>query len=255
VAGDANKKVGCVDWGAQQSEGFESSMVPVATLSRIADAVDKRLPEEKRKEETESKDCTSVFNAVTDACKKRAKRPMTWSCLNVTACKHGAILAFGRLPLGEEHSYLWATDLETKAKLGIVNLEVKDISCRTEQSYKRMDGRAAFLRSCWNIKEYKNLEDQADAEALAPYWGVDYRAIAARPCPKFPNRCLQTVMESVKCIDEFHLHCHQSSCWYKYGVYESARKYDCNERGEPSKGSDKPGTQCESSWINAPSLR
>jgi hypothetical protein len=62
-------------------------------------------------------------------------------------------------------------------------------------------------------------------------------------------------MKSAKCIDEFHLHCHTSSCWYTYGVYECARKYKYSERGEPPLGSDKPGTQCESSWINAASLR
>jgi hypothetical protein len=164
-------------------------------MSRIAEAVDKRSAAEKC-EDVQSKDCNSVFNAVTGAYKKGSGRHMTWSCLNVAACKHGSILAFGRLPLGEEHSYLYATDLEMKATVGMVKVEVKDIACRTAKSYERMEKRADFLQACWKLNTYANAEDEADAKVLAPYWGTAYRAIAARPCKAFPNRCLETVMKS-----------------------------------------------------------
>jgi hypothetical protein len=139
IAADANLKIGCVRKSrGEQPEGFECTLTAMDTMKRIAAAVDKRKPKEKRTDEqSAAKDCNSKFKAVTGA-SKTSKRPMIWSAFHMTNCKHGTLVAGTRLPKGEEHAYLFATDLETKAKIGHVRIEVKDISCRTEKSYERM---------------------------------------------------------------------------------------------------------------------
>jgi hypothetical protein len=257
IAADANHKVKCVDWGSEQAEGFECTLIPMATMTRIAAAVDKRTNKEKRDaERAAAEHCKSEFKAVSGASKANdSKRPMIYNALQMTCCKHNTGLGFSRLPRGEEHAYLFATDLETKSRIGHVKLECKDISCRTEKSYERMTTQMTELNDCWKRDVFEDDEERNDAAVLAPYWGFGYRAIASRPCDMFSDHCLETTMASEQCIDEFHLHCHQASCWYKYGVYECARKHPYNERGEPSVGSNKPGIQCEVAWINALSLR
>jgi hypothetical protein len=74
----------------EQAEGFECTLVPMAAMARIAAAVDKRTNKERRDaERAAAVHCKSQFKAANGASKKNdSKRPMVYSALQMTCCKH-----------------------------------------------------------------------------------------------------------------------------------------------------------------------
>jgi hypothetical protein len=262
VNADANHKIGCNDWGPDGQEGLEGSLIPMAHAAKVAAAVVGASGDSADGEgEGDSNQhggnahCHSEFEAQASATKKNRGRKKIYSALQMTNCCHGPSITFLRLLVGEKHKELFTADLFAKAITGGVKMSVKDIACRLEKSYMRMNDRVTFLHECVE-KSKANAEfkwgsekDQADAEVLEPFWGADFRAIACRPSDNFPPRTV-TEMKTVLANDKFHLYVHADGCWYLYGIWETARKHSHNEYGEPSQGHLSPGASCEWMWRN-----